>query len=41
MDVTYVLVINNALYIPLMKNNTMPPFIMREAGTEIIYTLKI
>ena len=29
---TYILIMRNALYIPTMKHNLIPPFIMREAG---------
>ena len=32
---TYILVIRNALYVPSMKNNLIPPFILREAGIEV------
>jgi hypothetical protein len=31
----YILVIRNALYVPSMKNNRMPPFVMREAGVKV------
>ena len=29
---TYILLVRNALYIPTMETNLIPPFIMREAG---------
>eukprot|EP00957_Ditylum_brightwellii_P009299 703859-Ditylum_brightwellii.AAC.1 len=32
---TYVLVFKNALYVPTMNNNLVPPFIMREAGLKV------
>jgi hypothetical protein len=31
----YILVIRNALYVPSMKNNLLPPFILRQAGIEV------
>ena len=31
----YALVIRNALYVPSMKTNLIPPFVMREAGIEV------
>ena len=37
----YILVIRNALYVPSMKNNLIPPFVMREAGIQISDTPKI
>ena len=37
----YVLVIRNALHVPSMVNNLLPPFVMREAGIEINDTPKI
>ena len=37
----YVLVIRNALYVPVMKNNLIPPFIIREAGVQVLDTPKI
>ena len=37
----YILQINNALYIPSMENNLIPPFIMREAGIMVNDTPKI
>ena len=33
--IEYVLVIRNALYVPTMNNNLIPPFIMREAGIQV------
>jgi hypothetical protein len=33
--ITYVLVIRNALYVPAMKNNLLPPFMLREAGVKV------
>jgi hypothetical protein len=32
---THLLIIRNALYIPSMKNNLLPPFILREAGLQV------
>ena len=32
---TYLLLVRNALYIPSMENNLIPPFILREAGIEV------
>ena len=32
---TFMLVIRNALYVPSMEHNLIPPFIMREAGMEV------
>ena len=29
---TYILIVRNALYIPSMENNLVPPFIIRERG---------
>ena len=40
-DVTYMLLIRNSLYVPSMKNNLVPHFIMREAGINIKDTPKI
>ena len=37
----YILVIRNALYVPSMTNNLIPPFVMREAGIQISDTPKI
>lgn len=38
---TYVLIVRDALRVPSMKNNLMPPFMMREAGIEVRDTPKI
>ena len=38
---TYILVIRNALHVPSMKNNLIPPFVMREAGIKVYDTPKI
>ena len=32
---TYLLMIKNALYVPTMVNNLVPPFMMRLAGIEV------
>jgi hypothetical protein len=37
----YILVIRNALHVPSMKNNLLPPFVMREAGIQVHDTPKI
>jgi hypothetical protein len=37
----YILVIRNALYVPSMKHNLVPPFLMREAGIIVRDTPKI
>jgi len=37
----YILVIRNALHVPSMKNNLIPPFILREAGVQVHDTPKI
>ena len=31
----YILIVRNALHVPSMQNNLVPPFIMREAGTQV------
>jgi hypothetical protein len=31
----YILVIRNALHVPSMRNNLLPPFILRQAGIEV------
>jgi hypothetical protein len=38
---TYILVIRNALHVPSMQNNLIPPFIMREAGITVYDTPKM
>ena len=38
---SYLLIVRNALYVPTMTNNLIPPFIIREAGTQIKDTPKI
>ena len=38
---TYILIISNALYMPSMENNLIPPFIMRQAGLQVNDTAKI
>ena len=38
---TYLLIVRNALHIPSMDNNLIPPFIMREAGISVNDTPKI
>ena len=40
-DRSYILVIRNALFVPSMKNNLIPPFVMREAGIRVNDTPKI
>lgn len=32
---SYILVIRNALHVPAMRNNLLPPFMMREAGIQV------
>ena len=39
--VSHILVIRNALHVPSMRNNLIPPFIMREAGIQLRDTPKI
>ena len=39
--VTYMLVIRNTLYITPVKNNLIPPFLIGEAGIEVIDNTKI
>ena len=38
---SYILVIRNALHVPAMKHNLLPPFILREAGIVVQETPKI
>jgi hypothetical protein len=38
---SYILVIRNTLYVPSMKNNLLPPFIMRQEGIKLNDTPKI
>jgi hypothetical protein len=38
---SYILVIRNMLYVPSMKNNLLPPFILRQAGIKLNDTPKI
>ena len=38
---THILVIRNALHVPSMKHNLLPPFILRQAGIEVNDTPKI
>ena len=38
---SYILVIRNALHVPSMRNNLLPPFILREAGVRVQDTPKI
>ena len=38
---TFILIIRNALYIPSLEHNLIPPFIMREAGIIVNDTPKI
>jgi hypothetical protein len=38
---TYILVIQNVLHVPSMKNNLLPPFVMREAGIHVYDKPKI
>ena len=38
---SYILVIRNTLYVPSMKNNLLPPFILRQAGIKLNDTPKI
>ena len=38
---SYILVLRNALHVPSMKNNLIPPFVMREAGIKVNDTPKI
>ena len=38
---TYILIVRNALYIPTMENNLIPPFIMRHGGVTVNDKAKI
>ena len=38
---SYIFVVRNALHVPSMRNNLIPPFIMREAGIRVNDTPKI
>ena len=38
---SYILVIRNALYVPSMRKNLLPPFVLREAGVRVQDTPKI
>jgi hypothetical protein len=38
---SYILVVRNALHVPSMKNNLIPPFVLREAGVKVQDTPKI
>jgi hypothetical protein len=38
---SYILVLRNALSVPSMRNNLLPPFVMREAGIRVNDTPKI
>ena len=38
---SYILVIRNTLYVPSMKNNLLPPFVLRQAGIRLNDTPKI
>ena len=38
---SYILIIRNALHVPSMNNNLIPPFVMREAGVTVNDTPKI
>ena len=37
----YIFVVHNALHVPSMRNNPIPPFVMREAGIRVNDTPKI
>ena len=39
--VSYILVIRNTLHVPSMRKNSLPPFILREAGVRVSDTPKI
>ena len=38
---SYLLIIHNALHVPSMENNLIPPFVMRETGISVDDTPKI
>ncbi len=38
---TYILLVRNALYMPGLENNLLPPFILRQAGLQVNDTAKI
>lgn len=38
---SYMLVIRNALHVPMMQHNLIPPFVMREAGIKVLDIPKI
>ena len=38
---SYLLIIHNALHVPSMENNLIPPFLMRETGISVDDTPKI
>ena len=40
-DEMHILIVHNALHVPSMTNNLMPPFIMRKAGAVVNDTPKI
>ena len=40
-DKSFILVFHNALIVPSIEHNLVPPFILREAGLEVNYTPKI
>jgi hypothetical protein len=37
----YILLVDNAIYVPTMQHNLIPPFVMREAGITVNDTAKI
>ena len=39
-DEVYMLLIQNALYIPSMEENLIPPFLMREAGVDKFWKIQ-
>eukprot|EP00957_Ditylum_brightwellii_P111882 8532935-Ditylum_brightwellii.AAC.1 len=40
-DKTYILLVRNALHVPSMNHNLIPPFVLREAGIRVNDTPKI